>query len=151
MLFGVVMNGEDAIGAMQDVAMINGAAERARGQREAAERRQENDALGAAATALKQKNETIRQLIDRVQASDETCAEVLIASRSAKETIDFLVKEIAKLTGEPVQKIQQRANAVRTQVYERFVDDSLKTGGLKFDPRANGTAQRRDWYRPDLA
>lgn len=150
MLFGVVMSDKDAMGVHEDVAMINGAATRARAQREASEQREVLDTLDTATAALRQKNETIRHLMGRVQASDETCAEVLIASRSAKETIDFLVKELAKLTGEPVQKIQQRANAVRTQVYERFVDDSLKTGGLKFDPRANGTAQRRDWYRPDL-
>ena len=160
-MFGMVMNEKDSQGMLEDVAAIHSAAaaaNRSEGSRTLVQ------TMEKAGRALDQRNAMISELQlkvlsmkkeagEVVRERDSTLAElneILASGCSARDTIDFLVNELAKVTGEPVRKIRERACAVRTQAYEREIESSLQDGSLTVDPRSDGTAQSREWYRPDL-
>lgn len=147
--FGLVMSARDAQGALEDVTMVRAAFSRVGSAEEVEHQRQL--ALSEQRTReFEQKNDVIRTLKKQLFESVERGQEVSIASRSAKQTIDMLIEEIAALRGQAPQQVRQRVNAIRTQNYEKLVEGSLKSGELHSDPRTNGTAHKRDWYRPDL-
>jgi len=149
-MFGLIMTPKDAQAALEDTTIVRMAGNTAARQIEHRAHLREMDAMDAASMALRQRNELIAKLTRDVNSAHEGRNEVVAAARSADTTIAFLINELAKATGEPRARVQERAAAVRTQAYEQNVEKSLHERKLLSDPRTNGTAQTRDWYRPDL-
>lgn len=75
--------------------------------------------------------------------------QVIAASNAASDTIAHLVKEMAELKGLPVEEVIAQVNKVRTDFYNKEVDNQLCTGHMIKDPRQDPeVVQSLKWYAP---
>lgn len=73
------------------------------------------------------------------------------SSRAATAIIRQMAAVIAELRGEPIESVQAELNQARSREYDRLVDDYLRDGTLRRDPRTGVTPRvaMRSWYTPD--
>lgn len=147
-MFG--LNAKDALGAMEDIAILRNAA--AEGNRRiAAANASEDEKMAATFRHLDnrleeyfQKNEALKE---EIRMLNEASAEVVAVANATNRALVEVVEELASQTGVPVSTVAQRfCREARTRHYDSVVDEFLAAGTLKTDPRSTAVVKKRGWY-----
>lgn len=137
----MVMNAKDALGYMEDMAIIHAA------QRNTEEARSrsvttENMGMVVAAVALKERENRLALLqYDRNNQ--------VIHATALKKTLDHVIRDFAKLAGVAEDKLMERYNIVRTQHYNSCVNEGMEKGWFEKDPRFQ-SSDKSNWYKKGL-
>ena len=137
----MVMNAADALGYMEDVAIINGhmAAEDAR------RRANDMETMGAVATAMQLLERDMRYAALRQDRNHN-----VVHAKALQSTLECLIQDLASATGRPVAQVATQYNVVRTQKYNALCNEGMEKGWFDRDPRLSMSEKVKAWYVPRL-
>lgn len=149
-MFG--MNAKDALGRMEDAAMI-GAAHRAADERSLI--RSATMELDRQAGELKTmesvaKFVAIKERDNRLVALQQDRNNQVIHATALQKTLDHVIRDFAKLAGVSEDQLRARYNTVRTQHYNACVNEGMAKGWFEEDPRFRLSDKSKAWYEKGL-
>ena len=162
-MFGVI-NGKDALGLMEDMAILNTNRQmlesQSRGQQQA---RQEhisaqehaNAAMVGAAVAIKVRDNKLQEMDARLRDTNESLKSAIsgwygdvAASGAGTEVLTIAVREIARLSGKNEKDLKVLMDTIRSREYDKRVEGFMQEGNILTDPRKD-TNRCPSWYIPD--
>lgn len=136
-MFG--MNPKDAQGALEDVALF-------RNLSQAAEAEEDTRVFNKMSVALRERAGTINRLtgeLANIRQNRNYAATLLF---SAAKTIEQMIRDFAKVSGMPEDEVRKRYNIVRTQNFNREVNEGIAKGWFTTDPRLDMSDEQKQWY-----
>ena len=155
-MFGVI-NGKDALGLMEDMAILNTNRQilesQSRGQQQA---RQEhisaqehaNAAMVGAAVAIKVRDNKLQEMDTKLNETANGWGCARAANRSAVQTLDAAIKEIAKIKELNESDVRFYMQSIRSRAYDNAINEGISKGEISRDPRCS-VETLPDWYIPD--
>lgn len=145
-MFG--MNAKDALGYMEDVAIIQ-ASERAAEERdlighaksEDQRRRSMMKTMEGVATFVAIKERDRRQ--DTLQCEKNAA---MLLHNAASQTLEHVIRDFARSAGVSEDGLKKRYDIIRTQHYNHNVNASIERGNMDIDPRLNLSDFQKTWY-----
>lgn len=153
------LNRKDAEGLLEDVAMLGTLQRRRRAEpytgptaeqlardQQVRDLRSENVKI---ATRELQAHNALVESQKKVAALSYDYADLAAATKACRGTIDALVAQLAKVTGQPMEQVQKAAHKLMSDKYDAAVDEMLSLSQLSKDPRKDPEIMRRpsrNWY-----
>lgn len=146
-MFG--MNAKDALGYMEDMAIIDAAQRNTEDARRRAEDSRsrsvvtENMGMVVATVALKERD----RRLDTLQCEKNAA---MLLHNAASQTLEHVIRDFARSAGVSETELNKRYDIIRTQHYNRNVNASIERGNMDIDPRLNLSDFQKTWYVPGL-
>lgn len=146
------MNANDALGYMEDRSVLD-AVNRAADERslvrsssmDAQRHTAAMEGLAAVgqAVALKVSNDRYADL--RADRNEN-----VVHVKALQRTLERMILEHARVTGQTVEAVKATYNVVRTQHFNSLVNEGIEKGWFDHDPRLKLSESDRSWYVPKL-
>lgn len=133
------MNAQDALGALEDVAIFHNI-------RRGAEANEDTRAFQQATIALRERNNTIARLRGQLNEVQHKRNASAANNNSAIDTLKAVVRDFAKATGQSEAELWNRYMVLRTQQFNNEVNKFMAEGALLRDPRTELTQAQKAWY-----
>lgn len=149
------MNAGDALGHMEDMAMIGSAyrnAEEISLQRSASSETDRQASTMrtmeavATAVALKERGNTINRLKGQLSDVQHNRNFAAILSIAASNTLDQVIQDFARAIGVSEDEMRKRYNTVRTANFNRQANEGIKKGWFNHDPREDLSDAQKKWF-----
>lgn len=144
-MFG--MNPEDAQRALEDASIYRDTRAAAHSREQAAQDRSVKGSLERGTMALKERESTINRLTRDLWAAGLDRNLYMADVRALGETFKHVIRDFAKSAGVSEEELLKRYNTVRSQHFNRIVDQWVDEGHFgEQDPRVTLPAEQQEWY-----
>lgn len=144
------MNEKDALGAPEDIAIFAGHKAAVQNRAGINGERENQRVFTTATVALRERSQKPGQLraeLDTLQRNRNVAAVIALP---AAATLKHVIKDFANAMNVSEEEMLRRYNPVRTQHFNRQVNDGLEKGWFSTDPRVQMTDKTKSWYVPGL-
>ena len=143
-----MLNAEDAMGLQEDLARIRNAAPHPQSRWQSPPDESGN-ALAVAVAALQEDRNHIARMQRQLNATLSERNEVAALSKAARETVEHLARELAKVTGGDESESVERARHLLSRRFDANLDESIRRKLVLRDVRQIPEEMcKRSWYAP---
>lgn len=136
------------MGSPEQLAFIDNVSDAIAGKAKIKQLEREMDALDSCMATMAAQKKRIQELEKMVALLKERSVDYAVAGISTADALDHAVNLLEKKLGRP---ITHEFKVIRTRRYNEQIDELLKTGELKVDPRQTRAMNCRNWYIPELS